>query len=209
VYHAPWDTSDGGALDTKYAVKCLKLFLVSNLLEEINYDVIIFNFGLHDVNFDNHAPEEFTDEKTYREDLTSIKEYLQGTGSQVGYVLTTPVPFNITTNDRVKRYNMVAEEVMASGQQIEIADLYSWVVLVCGEPPYNSCVIADKQPSPHYTKQGYKYLSVLLTKLIMDLSLVDAQSKRSVSTVEKAKDRVSNTINTVRTHGCFIYVSFS
>ncbi|XP_031573469.1 uncharacterized protein LOC116307378 [Actinia tenebrosa] len=196
VYHAPWDTADGGALDTKYAVECLSLFLASNVLQKIQYDVIVFNFGIHDVNYDGF-PEEFTDEKMYRKNLISIKESLQATGSKMGYVLTTPIPYNITINDRVKRYNTVARQVMASGQPVPTADLYNWVVLVCGEPPYNSCVIADKQPSPHYTRQGYKYLSVLVEGLFRDLQIDINRNGTEFLTERKhgIKAQVSNHIN--------------
>ncbi|XP_048588924.1 uncharacterized protein LOC5506639 [Nematostella vectensis] len=263
VYHAPWDTSDGGALDTKYGVQCLDYFLSSNELRHVHYDVIVFNFGIHDVNFDGGDPEEYTNETDYRANLKIIKESLLRTGSHVGFILTTPVPFNVTVNDMVKRYNIVAREVMSgevaragkkgsvakgarksvedfiesvaksgirgnhvviesaakaesrhdnfamknaakakikkgdlameeaaktgirgghiamngwslreerdSDKPIEVADLYDWVVKVCGEPPYKSCSIASKQPSPHYTPQGYQYLSKLVATLVRDL----------------------------------------
>ncbi|KAK3723794.1 hypothetical protein QZH41_007103 [Actinostola sp. cb2023] len=175
VYHAPWDTSDGGALDTKYAIKCLRLFLTSNLLEQVFYDVIVFNFGLHDANFNFDSPEEYTDPKTYRENLMVIKDTLLATGSNVGYIMTTPVPFNVTANNRVKTFNMIARDVMSGSYSVEIADLYKWVVLVCGEPPYASCAIADKQPSPHYTGEGYQYLSVLVNHLVSNLLFKGSQ----------------------------------
>ena len=53
---------------------------------------------------------------------------------------------------------------------VATADLYTWVIQVCGDPPYTSCIIADKQPSPHYTVQGYEYLSERVKDLILDLT---------------------------------------
>ncbi|KAK3723834.1 hypothetical protein QZH41_019516, partial [Actinostola sp. cb2023] len=175
VYHAPWDTTANGAADTKYAIKCLHIFLTNNLLEQVFYDVIVFNFGLHDANYDFQWPEEYTDVKTYRENLMVIKDTLLATGSNVGYVMTTPVPFNVTANNRVKTFNMIARDVMSGSDSVEIADLYKRVLLVCGEPPYASCEIADKQPSPHYTKDGYRYLSVFVNHLVSNLLFKGSQ----------------------------------
>ena len=49
VHHAPW-SGDGGSLDTSYLLKCLPMFLSSSVYEPVNYDAIIFNSGLHDIN---------------------------------------------------------------------------------------------------------------------------------------------------------------
>ena len=39
-----------------------------------------------------------------------------------------------------------------------------------GCPPYQDCIIAAKQPSPHYTVQGCEYLSERIIGLIVDLA---------------------------------------
>ena len=166
VQHAPWDYKDGGALDSKYGLQCLRLFLLTTMLETTSYDIIIFNFGMHDIN--NKSPEEYTVPTDYAKNLKAIKSILLSTGAKVGYVLTTPVPYNITLNTRVKQYNSVARDVMNEQPTIATADLYTWVVEACGEPPYKDCIIAAKQPSPHYTAQGYEYLSERIISLIVD-----------------------------------------
>ena len=92
------------------------------------------------------------------------------TGAKVLYVLTTPVPWNATLNDRVIQYNNIARDVMKEYPAVATADLYTWVINVCGVPPYFHCSIAEKQPSPHYTTSGNQYLSTRVKGLISHLA---------------------------------------
>ena len=167
--HAPWDYVDGGALDSKYGLQCLQFLLSTSNLDPVRYDVIVFNFGLHDVDYGGSSPEEFTPAEEYRRNLGRLKESLLETGTEVGFLSTTPIPYNVTRNERVIEYNLIADDIMSEAPLVETANLYGWVVKVCGEPPYNSCKIAGKQPSPHYTVDGYKYLARLVTQLFQDL----------------------------------------
>ena len=77
---------------------------------------------------------------------------------------------SVTLNTRVKQYNSIANNVMKEQPIVATADLYTWVVEACGEPPYLDCIIAAKQPSPHYTPQGSEYLSEKIKNFILDLS---------------------------------------
>lgn len=56
VHHAPW-AGDGGSLDTRYILQCLPLLLSSSVYEPVQYDAIIFNAGLHDVDCCNFSNE--------------------------------------------------------------------------------------------------------------------------------------------------------
>jgi acyl-CoA thioesterase-1 len=51
VLHAPY-SGDGGACDTRYGLQCADLWLGSTLggAAAPKYEVIVFNFGLHDTN---------------------------------------------------------------------------------------------------------------------------------------------------------------
>ena len=169
MHHAPWDTRDGGALDSKYGLQCVPLFLKSATLEPVDYDVIIFNFGMHDVGYSSRFPEEYVPSHDYSVNLRVLKQMLLRTGAEVGFVLTTPAPWDVAINDRVRLYNTLAGGVMKEEPAVPVADLYRRVVLECGEPPYEKCDIAQKQPSPHYTKFGYQYLAVFLSQFITDL----------------------------------------
>lgn len=169
VQHAPWDRTDGGAKDSNYGLQCLHLFLHTAMLEPTRYDVIIFNFGMHDIDYSGNHSEEYVTTAEYAKNLRAIKSILLSTGAKVGYVLTTPVPYNTSLNDRVIQYNNIARDVMEEYPTVATADLYTWVIEVCGVPPYFHCSIADKQPSPHYTHLGYEYLSERVKDLIIDL----------------------------------------
>jgi len=139
------------------------------MLEPTRYDVIIFNFGIHDINYSGNYSQEYVTPVEYAKNLRAIKSILLSTGAKVGYVLTTPVPWNTTINDRVIQYNSIARDVMKEYPTVATADLYTWVIEVCGVPPYFDCIIADKQPSPHYSTRGNKYLSRKIKDLIVDL----------------------------------------
>ena len=47
----------GCALDSSYGLQCLPLFLSTTNLSPTRYDVISFNFGMHDVDYSGHFPE--------------------------------------------------------------------------------------------------------------------------------------------------------
>jgi hypothetical protein len=49
VQHGPWDHSDGGAKDTAMGVACLDRWLMTQAQQSVKWDVITFNFGLHDM----------------------------------------------------------------------------------------------------------------------------------------------------------------
>jgi len=170
VQHAPWDRRDGGAKDSKYGLQCLRLFLQTAMLEPTRYDVIIFNFGMHDINYSGNHTDEYITPAEYAKNLRAIKSILLSTGAKVGYVLTTPVPYNASVNDRVIQYNNIARGVMKEYPAVATADLYTWVIEVCGVPPYFHCIIAGRQPSPHYTHSGYAYLSERVKDLVIDLT---------------------------------------
>ena len=48
VQHSPW-SSDGGSGSITYGLSCLPIFLYSMNQSFINWDIIQFNFGLHDL----------------------------------------------------------------------------------------------------------------------------------------------------------------
>ena len=50
VQHAPFDMGDGGAGSTSLALACLGNWLVTQEQRSVRWDVIQFNFGLHDFN---------------------------------------------------------------------------------------------------------------------------------------------------------------
>ena len=192
VEHAPY-SSDGGALDVKYAMDvdqvmtgagsgppwvpghsaavrygdgCLNgTFLSSTTQQETQYDVISFNYGVHDVCYSGYL-EEWVPLPLYEASIRAIKRTLQATGAKVVFQASTPVEYNLTTNARILGYNAAAKAVMAEAPVAAYSDLYAAVVAVCGNPPYNApsipnspnCSISD-YGGVHYHEGGWELLA--------------------------------------------------
>lgn len=163
-------------MDSRFGLRCLQLFLLSNQLEPANYDVIIFNFGLHDLNFNGKLPEEYNTPTEYQSNLRGIKSLLLSTGAKVGYVLTTPVVFNNTLSDGIKLYNNIANQVMKEHPAVATADLYQWVIEGC----HKNCVTVDRALGPHFTEKGYRYISEKVKDLILSLTRDSFNTLQSV-----------------------------
>jgi lysophospholipase L1-like esterase len=220
--HAPW-SDDGGALDSKYAMDttvrmkgagigppwlpgadipprygdgCLNgTFLSSATQEPTKYDLISFNFGIHDVDYggarDNDAyQEEWVPLKTYESNIRAIKKTLQATNAIVVFQASTPVPYNLTTNQRILDYNAAAKAVMAEEPAASYNDLYGTIVAICGNPPYNApnypksprCSISDYN-GVHYQEAGWELLANATAKAIK--ALLSGEQQNTAAIFEK------------------------
>lgn len=56
VQHAPF-AKGSGAVDSRYGLKCLSMMLHTTTLERTSYDAVVFNFGMHDINYSKMFPE--------------------------------------------------------------------------------------------------------------------------------------------------------
>jgi acyl-CoA thioesterase-1 len=124
------------------------------------WDVIHFNFGLHDLKYLDEAGKYVTPDKgkqvalvpDYEKNLRQIVERLKKTGARLIWASTTPVPEG--SSGRVKgdeiKYNAAAAKVMKESG-IEIDDLHA---VVTGGP-------ADMQlpKNVHFTRDGYEILA--------------------------------------------------
>jgi GDSL-like Lipase/Acylhydrolase family len=123
------------------------------------WDVIYFNFGLHDLKYLNDQGEYVTPEKgkqvssiqQYQANLRSIVTTLRRSGAKLIFATTTPVPSG--ANGRVQgdeiRYNAAATEVMQESG-IEIDDLWNVV---------NPSLTTLQQPhNVHFTAEGSRVL---------------------------------------------------
>lgn len=173
VYHAPWDVGDGGALDTKHGVQCLDILMTSSRYQHVTYDVIVFNFGLHDVDCLRNRPEEFTSLEQYSKNLRFLKNYFLATNAKVVYVLTTPVLDDCDVNQLVVKYNKAANDVMTEEPKVDVIDLYHVIVDLCGTVPRHSrkidCPITTNKLMPHYTSYGYRILARPIIKTMQRL----------------------------------------
>eukprot|EP01051_Picozoa_sp_SAG22_P007206 SAG22_NODE_498_length_9728_cov_12.354346_4_plen_370_part_00 len=148
VQHAPWDVSDGGAGSTARGVACLENFLVTQ--EQLPYkaDVILFNFGLHDMTNGSRC------EQVYLKQLLNISHRLLATKAKIGFLTTTPFMPKRSQNDTVvEDMNLLAVEAMKS-LHIPVYDLYGVVTKRCGRV-YKDCEICRVHPcSFHYNADG-------------------------------------------------------
>lgn len=152
LQHSPYDVRDGGAGATNVGVACLDNFLKTQRQTAVQWDIVMFNFGLHDL--DNHT----SAEETYEQQLLNITNRLVQTGSKLMYALTTPyMPLTRIGNTVVADLNRIASKIMIS-KGIKILNLHKVITQHCGDV-YTSCDWCRKNPcSYHYNNEGYTAL---------------------------------------------------
>jgi acyl-CoA thioesterase-1 len=93
------------------------------------WDVIHFNFGLHDVRYMDDTKKKQVSPEDYEKNLTTLVEQLKATGAKLIWCNTTPVPEGSAARkpgDEVE-YNKIAARVMEKAG-IETDDLYSFAL---------------------------------------------------------------------------------
>ena len=149
VQHGPWDVSDGGAGDTATGVACLDRWLQTQAMEQVRWDLITFNFGLHDMTNTSHC------EGLYRDQLANITARLASLEpTKLIYFTTTPyMPLRTVGNTVVEDMNTIATDMMRA-RGIHVVDLYKTVTDHCGDI-YADCSICRAHPcSFHYNDAG-------------------------------------------------------
>ncbi len=117
------------------------------------WDVIHFNFGLHDMSMDEEGVRRVPIEQ-YEENLETLTARLEQTGAELIWCATTPVPADVKGATRtpgdVVRYNTVAAAIMhAHGMAID--DLYAFALPQLG---------SIQQPADvHFTPEGSAVLA--------------------------------------------------
>ena len=138
-------------------------------LNHREWDMIVFNFGLHDLVYkDEQKKYDVVNGKIsvsledYRKNLEIIVAKLKETTAKLLFVTTTVVPEN-SAGRKVEdpaKYNEVAVSVMKKNG-IQVVDLYSASLSI---HPQNS-----KPGNVHYTDKGYELLAEELVKSIKSL----------------------------------------
>jgi len=153
------------------------------------WDVIHFNFGLHDIKYLDAKGNYVTPNKgrqvasteTYRRQLSDITARLVQTGAKVIFATTTPVPPGAqgrVSGDEI-RYNAVATEVMRQ-HQATLDDLWGYVAASqLTFPPHPLSELLppkhhlearpgeiQKPFDVHYTAEGYEQLANLVVASI-------------------------------------------
>ena len=118
------------------------------------WDVITWNFGIHDR---NTAP------ATYRTNLEALLKRLRQTGAKVIWVRTTPAPPSGTNNEKFSdaqcdRLNAVADEVMKANHISEV-DLYTLLKPKLAELQLPNNV--------HFKEDGYQLMGGEVAKAVL------------------------------------------
>ncbi len=122
-------------------------------LGDKDWDVIHFNWGLHDLKFMENGHRQVSLDQ-YESNLTSLVEQLKATGASLIWASTTPVPHGEIKPLRKPGddviYNLVAKRIMHSNQ-ISINDLYTHA-----KPKLDQL---QRPENVHFTPEGSQFLA--------------------------------------------------
>jgi acyl-CoA thioesterase-1 len=146
------------------------VFMVDAWLGKDRWDVIHFNFGLHDLKLlDDGQPQVALD--SYRRYLRLICKRLARTGARLVFATTTPVPDGSVNPPRrsadVAAYNRAAVEVMRENG-IDVNDLYGFALPRLAE--------LQQPVNVHFTDRGSEELAKLVAKAIEERLPANASS---------------------------------
>ncbi len=103
---------------------------IDEWLGDGNWDVIHFNFGLHDLKYMDDGTQQVPPDQ-YGANLREILAKMVATGAKVIWCATTPVPDPVggpvRKSEDVVAYNAIAAAIMAENE-IEIDDLYTFAL---------------------------------------------------------------------------------
>jgi acyl-CoA thioesterase-1 len=133
------------------------------------WDVIHFNFGLHDLKYivDEKLPKkdrvkfQQVPPDDYRKNMEQIVERLQATGAKLIYATTTPVPAG-AANRKAKdgpRYNEIALEIMKA-HDIPVNDLFTFATERQNE--------IQPRRNVHFTPKGSEVLATEVVRHIRE-----------------------------------------
>ena len=126
------------------------------------WDIIIWNFGIHDRK---------TEPAVYRHNLETLLQRIQHTGAKVIWVLTTPAPSGKNsegfTEAQCEQLNGIADEVMKAGKVLEV-DLYSVLKPRLAELQLPNNV--------HFREAGYQVMGERVAAAVQEIVLPSKDS---------------------------------
>jgi len=138
------------------------LVQIDSSLGDGKWDVIHFNWGLHDLKFMPHSKRQVT-LAAYEKNLDSLARRLKKTGAKLIWRNTTPVPKGEVRPRRipadVERYNAAAKRVMEK-YGVPIHDLYSFALARLGK--------IQRPVNVHFTPEGSAALAGEVARVILD-----------------------------------------
>jgi len=133
---------------------------IDEWLGDGKWDVIHFNWGLHDLRYKEDKQQVPLPE--YEKNLTTLVERLKKTGAQLIWCSTTHVPEGVSPprkNDDVIAYNAVAAKIMKDND-VAVDDLYSFALPKLAE--------IQKSANVHFSDEGSKVLAGQVAKTIVE-----------------------------------------
>ena len=141
---------------------------LSTWLEPGPWDLIQFNWGLHDLKYVLPGSDAFADPRSdaadhkvppqiYRRNLMNLGKQLKETGAKLLWCSTTPVPAGAQGRNAgdAERFNGIASSVMES-LGIEILDLYGYAL---------PCLSNIQKPQDvHFTDEGSRLLGEFVAR---------------------------------------------
>lgn len=165
VQHAPWvggGSANNAANGLANLQHCRWLSTAMRPDVDVPWDIVQFNFGLHDL--DKNTTEELDFYQAELENITAI--LLKSGAKHVQYATTTPFePLALGGNDVVAKLNTRAAVVM-NKHKVPMVDLNAVIHSHCGAS-YKSCPLCDDETKYHpgiycgyhYTSAGYTILA--------------------------------------------------
>ncbi len=145
---------------TSNGLKNLKTWLGTN-----KWDVIHFNFGIHDAKFMKPG-EQQVPPADYEKNLRELVKQLQATGAKLLWATTTPIPDGelspARTFDKVPTYNAIARKVMEENG-VAINDLNATITPHLAKLQNPKDVHFNKEGSEFLAKEVAAKITVLLS----------------------------------------------
>lgn len=172
----------GGNLPVNCANTNIGLAHLSTWLGDVKWNIIHFNWGLHDMCYRRHGSTgrarldkihgvQDAPLPQYKRNMEELVSQLEKTGAVLVWATTTVVPEGEPGRfvDDVVKYNQVAREVMVE-HGIRIDDLYTLTKTFPASftRPHNV----------HYTKEGYKRIAGQVTDCLSGILAASQSSKR-------------------------------
>ncbi len=136
------------------------LELLDKWLGDGKWDVIHFNWGLHDLKYVGDKPQ--VPLPDYEKNLTALVERLEKTGARLIWCATTPVPQGVSPprkDSDVVAYNAVAARIMKA-HGIPANDLYAFALPRLKE--------IQRPANVHFLPEGSKVLAGQVARSILD-----------------------------------------
>ncbi len=130
------------------------------------WDVIHFNWGLHDIKRMKDGKADATTEwqvppDAYKKNLETLAQRLKATGAKLIWATTTPVPDGVegrVKGEEVKANAIAAEVMQANG--VAVDDLYGYVLPQVRQYQFPANV--------HFNEEGYAFLAKQVADSILD-----------------------------------------